>query len=301
MLSETVEGFLSYLALERGRAALTQEAYRRDVSRFIAWLEPRGLTEAGQVGPAEVADYIVHLDREGLGARSIARARSSIRQWFRYLGAEGESEANPTELVDAPRFQSPLPTVLSVAAVDRILAAPDPTRPLGLRDRAMIQLMYSAGLRVSELVTVPAIDVHLDRGWVLVRGKGSKERIVPMGDVAARWLVRYLRDSRPLLDPGGRSASLFVNRDGATMTRQNFWLRLRLHAQTAGVSGKVSPHVLRHSFATHLLAHGADLRALQAMLGHADISTTQIYTHVSRERLKELHANFHPRGGSDHR
>jgi integrase/recombinase XerD len=295
-MEHAAEGFLYHLAVERGRSPHTLDAYRRDIARFVAFLADRGTTEPEAVAQGDLADFLVHLDAEGLGARSLARARSAIRQLFRYLVAEGILEHDPTHQVEAPRFPSPLPTVLSESQVEALLDAPDPSSALGLRDRAMIQVLYSAGLRVSELVSVPTHQVRLDPAVILVRGKRDKERLVPLGEVAASWLAKYLMQSRPQLDPQTRSTTLFVSQRGTAMTRQNFWQRLRRHALTAGIRGKVSPHVLRHSFATHLLAHGADLRALQAMLGHADVTTTQIYTHVASERLKRVHAEYHPRG-----
>lgn len=295
-MESAVEGFLYYLSVERGRSPNTIDAYRRDVLRFQRWLAGEGVERPEEVTQQHLSAHLVFLDAQGLGARSLARARSSIRQLFRFLVSEGRLEADPTARVEAPRFLSPLPTVLSQRQVEALLDAPDPTSPLGLRDRAMIQVLYSAGLRVSELVTVPTHQVRFDPGLILVRGKRDKERLVPLGEVAADWVARYLRFGRPGLDPASHSPHLFVSRRGTGMTRQNFWQRLRQHAVVAGIDGKVSPHVLRHSFATHLLAHGADLRALQAMLGHADVTTTQIYTHVARERLKSVHAEFHPRG-----
>jgi integrase/recombinase XerD len=297
-VDDAIEGFTYWLKVERGRSPHTLAGYRHDAVRFAGWLAEQGVHRPQDVEARHLEAHLAALLDDGIGLRSIARARSALRQLFRFLVAEGHLETDPTRRVEAPRFTTPLPTVLRPDQVEAILAAPDPSTPLGLRDRAMIQLLYSAGLRVSELVAVPLHQVRLDPGLVLVTGKGRKERLVPMGEVAADAVALYLRDARPALDPGGRSTALFVTRRGAPMTRQNFWERLVGHARAAGVHGKVSPHVLRHSFATHLLANGADLRALQALLGHADVTTTQIYTHVSRERLKAVHALHHPRGAS---
>lgn len=291
-----IDGFVGHLRVERGRSEHTIAAYRADVARFAQWLDGRGVDEAGEVTQQDLADHLVWLQGQGLGLRSIARARSSIGQLFKFLLVEEEVDHDATALVEAPRFHMPLPTVLSETSVTRLLDTPDPSTPLGLRDRAMIQVMYSTGLRVSELVDLRLDRVRFDPPLVLVRGKGNKERLVPMGETAGRWMARYLAESRALLDPAGASPQVFVGRHGEAMTRQNFWRRLKEHALVAGIRGKVSPHVLRHSFATHLLTHGADLRAIQVMLGHADLSTTQIYTAVSRERLKRVHAEFHPRG-----
>lgn len=295
-MDEAIEGFIYYLKVERGRSTNTLQAYRHDLRRLAAWLEERGVRSPAEVTHALLADHLVALDREGLGLRSIARARTSVRQLFVFLVKEGHLEADPTALLDAPRFPSPLPVVLTGAQVEALLAAPDPDSTLGLRDAAMIETLYATGLRVSELVGLPLAALDLRIGLVKVRGKGDKERLVPVGGRATELLARYLERSRPLLDPDGHAATVFVNRRGRPMTRQNFWQRLNGWARRAGIRGKVSPHVLRHSFATHLLENGADLRALQAMLGHADISTTQIYTHVTRARLRALHERHHPRG-----
>lgn len=295
-MDDAIEGFLYYLKVERDRSANTLEAYLRDLKRFQAGCAEGGITSVEEVTRTTVAEHLAALDADGLGSRSIARARSSIRQLFRFLVREGLLEADPTDLVDAPRFSSPLPRVLSPAEVEALLSAPPRDRPLGLRDAAMIELMYSTGLRVTELVTLPAAAIDAEVGLVRVRGKGGRERLVPTGRRAIEILHRYLRDARPYHDPEGRTPALFVGRRGSAMSRQNFWQRLKHWAAVAGIEGKVSPHVLRHSFATHLLEHGADLRHLQVMLGHADITSTQIYTHVSKARLQAIHAEFHPRG-----
>lgn len=291
-----VESFLYALRVERGRADNTVEAYGRDLRRFVAWAQRQGFTDASEVGAAGVADFLVHLDREGLGARSVARARSSLRQWYTHLVNEGQVEQDPTARGHAPRFVSALPRTLDTAQVDALLAAPDRSTTLGLRDAAILELLYSTGIRVSELVTARAADLDAERGLLRVQGKGSKQRLVPTGRRALALLERYLQGGRPAHDPEGRSAELFVGHRGKGMTRQNVWLRLRHWARRAGIEGKVSPHVLRHSFATHLLERGADLRHLQAMLGHADVTTTQIYTQVTRARLAAIHASYHPRG-----
>ena len=296
-MDAAIEGFMYYLKVERNRSENTIQAYSRDLERFEKWLSQRTVSGPADVTADLVADYMVHLNREGLGLRSIARARTSIRQLFKYLVREQQIDADPTALIEGPRFSHPLPKVLSFEQVELLLDAPNPTSPLGLRDAAMIELMYSCGLRVSELVGLPVRSTDVQEGLVRVTGKGNKERIVPLGETATEWIARYLRDARPLHDPQWASPALFVSRQGRAMTRQNFWQRIKRHGRTADIpSHLVSPHVLRHSFATHLLEHGADLRSLQAMLGHADISTTQIYTHVAQARLARLHAEFHPRG-----
>jgi integrase/recombinase XerD len=291
-----VEGFLYHLKVERHVSPHTIAGYRSDLLRFSAWARDRGLEDPKQVTRELVVDHMVWLKDQGLGLRSVARARSAVRSLFKFLQREGHLQDDPTALVETPKFGKPLPVVLSTAQVEALLAAPDPMDPLGLRDAAMIELLYATGLRVTELVTLKRFQIDEEIGLLRVRGKGDKERLVPVGDRALALIRRYNEYGRPQLDPQGRSDALFVNRRGKAMTRQNFWLRLERHARRAGVRGKVSPHVLRHSFATHLLEHGADLRSVQAMLGHSDISTTQIYTHVTRARLQALHARFHPRG-----
>jgi len=295
-MDEAIEGFTYYLKVELNRADHTVESYERDLRRFAEWLARQGARKPEGVDRALISDWLVALHAEGLGLRSIARARTAVRQLFRFLVKEGVVETDPTALVGAPRFPAPLPVVFTEGQVEALLRAPDRDHPLGLRDAAMIELLYATGLRVSELVGLPLAGVDAEAGLVKVRGKGDKERLVPVGDQALALMARYLREARPLHDPQRRAPAVFVTRRGKPMTRQNFWDRLNAHARMAGLKGKVSPHVLRHSFATHLLEHGADLRSLQAMLGHADISTTQIYTHVTRVRLQRLHAEFHPRG-----
>ena len=295
-MDEAVEGFLYWLAAERGRSENTLLAYSHDIRRFVGWLDTQQIRSPADVTQSHVADYLVWLDSQQVGLRSIARARSSIRQWFRFLAKEGHLTLDPTARVSAPRFPAPLPNVLSSRSVELLLDAPNKGTPLGLRDAAMIELMYSTGLRVSELVGLPHKGLDPEEGLVKVRGKGNKERLVPVGDRALALVRRYLTESRPVLDEDRSSPALFVSQLGESMTRQNFWERLTRYARIAGIRGKVSPHVLRHSFATHLLENGADLRSLQAMLGHADIATTQIYTHVTQARLAELHRRHHPRG-----
>lgn len=295
-LDDAIEGFLYHLRVERHVSKHTVAAYRHDLLRFARWLDELGVSNIRGIGREHVVDHMVTLEGQGLGLRTIARSRSAIRALFKFLVRDGILSDDPTLLVQTPRFTSPLPTVLSARQVEALLAAPDLDEPLGLRDAAMIELLYATGLRVTELVTLRRHQLDATVGIVKVRGKGDKERLVPVGDRALALLRRYTADARPRLDPGAAAPELFVGRRGKGMTRQNFWQRLGRHARQAGIRGKVSPHVLRHSFATHLLEHGADLRSVQAMLGHSDISTTQIYTHVTRARLQALHARHHPRG-----
>lgn len=292
-----LEGFMFHVRVERGLSRNTLESYHLDLGRFLAWLDHQGVHRLENVDRALLRRYLLHLEQAGLSGRSAARHRTSIRQFFRFLLDERLVETNPALQVRASRPTPGLPRALSDSEVESLLAAPDPTHTLGLRDAAMLQLLYATGLRVSELVGLPLAALHLDAGYLVVRGKGSKERLVPLGERATELLVRWLRDGRPVFDPHLACDAVFPSRRGRAMTRQNFWERTRKYARSAGIRRRVSPHVLRHSFATHLLEHGADLRAVQAMLGHADVSTTEIYTHVTRERLRQLHARHHPRGG----
>ncbi len=289
-----VEGFCAWMRTERALARNTVLAYHADLVRLAAWMQRRGVSSPDAVTHPDLAAYVAALVDEGYDLRSVARHRSAFRQLFKFLLNEGLIRTNPSTLVQGARPSRKLPSVLSESQVELLLTAPDMDTPLGMRDAAMIELMYSSGLRVTELVTLPLAAVHLDGGFLRVRGKGSKERLIPMGDEAVARIRRYLREVRG--DPSLRQSALFLSRLGTAMTRQNFWERLVAYARVAEIHARVSPHQLRHAFATHLLEHGVDLRLVQAMLGHADISTTQIYTHVARERLKRVHAEFHPRG-----
>jgi integrase/recombinase XerD len=287
-----VERYLDHLAVERGLAENTVSAYRRDLAALGEALEEAGgnlLTAR----PADLAAQVRRMRRAGLSPRTIARAVSAARGFYAQLVAEGEREDDPAADLATPKPLRRLPSVLSEEQVEALLAAPDTATELGLRNRAMIELLYATGLRVSELVSLTLPQLRLDQGYLIAFGKGSKERIVPVGESAAAWLGRYYREARPALERG-RSDAVFLSRLGRPMTRQAFWDILKRYARGAGVRD-VSPHVLRHSFATHLLEHGADLRAVQMMLGHADISTTQIYTHIHQQRLKSLYERFHPR------
>jgi integrase/recombinase XerD len=284
------------LKVERGLARLTLEAYGRDLARFVAFASDRGRADADDVTPADVTDFLVMLADAGLAARSRARTLVAVRGLCKHLVAERWLTADPAALVDAPRTGRRLPGVLGETAVNRLIAEP-PDTPRGRRDAAMIELVYSSGLRVSELVTLPLADVNLHAGFVRVTGKGNKTRVIPLNTAAQMRITRYLAEDRPgwLRDP--RQRALFLTDRGKPMTRQGFWKALRSYARRADVrlpTGGVSPHKLRHSFATHLVEHGADLRAVQAMLGHADISTTQVYTQVSQARMIE-HVRKHPR------
>ncbi|MFB3817478.1 MAG: site-specific tyrosine recombinase XerD [Candidatus Methylomirabilales bacterium] len=293
MSHPSLDPFLEYLVVERGLAQNTLEAYRRDLARYTDYLAARGLDLAG-LDRAEVPRYLLALREAGLSPRSVARHLSAIRQFHRFLAREGGLPGDPTAHVEASVPWRRLPDVLSAAEVERLLAA-TPRTPIEVRNQAMLELMYASGLRVSELVGLRLGDPDLSLGVVRVTGKGSKERLVPLGEVAAESLKRYLADARPRLAGRRASPHLFLGRHGRGLTREMFWQILKRRARQAGIRRRVSPHTLRHSFATHLLEGGADLRAVQLMLGHADIATTQIYTHVSRAHLQDVYARFHPR------
>lgn len=290
-----IEQFLDALWMEKGSSANTLAAYRSDLEGFATWLQARGSTLAA-VDRALLMEYLAAGLHAGRSARSAARLLSCLRGFYRHLLREGRIAADPTLRVPGPRTPRALPGTLSEQEVERLLAAPDVATPLGLRDRTMLELLYACGLRITELVTLDMAAVGFMQGAVRIIGKGSRERLVPVGDEALGWLERYLREGRPELPGGGQGTVLFPGRAGRALTRQAFWHRIRHHAATAGITRPLSPHTLRHAFATHLLNHGADLRVVQMLLGHSDLSTTQIYTHVARERLKQLHAAHHPRG-----
>jgi len=291
-----LDAFCDALWLEEGLSPRTLESYRRDLAQYARWLATRNLTLT-TAGPGEVQHFLGERGlKQGIAARSIARQLSALKRYYRWLNRQGLRADDPTLAIEPPRLPRPLPKSLSEADVEALLAAPDVDTDLGLRDRTMLELLYACGLRVSELVGLTLQAVSLDMGVVKVMGKGAKERLVPMGEVASDWVERYLLKARPRLLGRHHSNTLFVTRRGGGMTRQMFWHLIKTYAVRAGVSARLSPHTLRHAFATHMLNHGADLRVVQMLLGHADISTTQIYTHVARERLKQLHARHHPRG-----
>jgi len=289
-----LDRFVDALWLEHGLAANTLAGYRSDLARFAAWLEVRG-QRLPAAGPPELTAYIGEFSR---GARPASQRRllASCRRYYRMLLINREIAEDPTLLLDSPLAAERFPRTLSEAQVEALLAAPDDGNPQGVRDRCMLEVLYAAGLRVSELVGLKVFAVGLNDGVLRIMGKGSKERLVPMGELAADWLRRYLLEARPALLAGRSCDEVFVTRLGSGMTRQMFWRIIKQYAVHAGIpSERISPHTLRHAFATHLLNHGADLRVVQLLLGHADISTTQIYTHVARERLKQLHSKHHPR------
>jgi integrase/recombinase XerD len=291
-----IDEFCDALWLEDGLARNTLEAYRRDLAQFATWLEARHRKDLISADQADIQAYLGYLFRKKTRATSAARLLSALKRFYRYGLRQGRIASDPTLGIDSPKLPRALPRSLTEEDVESLLAAPRVEETLGLRDRAMLETLYASGLRVSELVALKLGQVSHDMGVVRVMGKGSKERLVPLGEEALAWIRRYLRESRPRLLRGRSSDDLYVTARGTAMTRQMFWNLLRRYCVRAGLRKPVSPHTLRHAFATHLLNHGADLRVVQLLLGHSDISTTQIYTHVARERLKQLHAKHHPRG-----
>lgn len=286
--------FIDYVSVERGLAPNTIAAYNSDISRYLLYLTERaGINEPNDIMAEDVVDYLLHLKDSGLCSRSVIRHLSSIRLFHRYLLSEKVASHDPTAEFDSPKAWKKLPTVLSPSEVERLLAVPHPDSFRGVRDAAMLELMYSAGLRVSELTAVTVDSVDLKEGYVRCRGKGDRERIVPIGSVAEVKLLRYLNERAGA--KGAATDVLFLTRLGRGFTRRGLWKLVKQIARKAGIENNITPHTLRHSFATHLLDGGADLRSVQEMLGHADISTTQIYTHVGQERLRQVHARYHPR------
>lgn len=282
-----------YQLSAEGLSPHTRKAYVSDVAAVAQWAAPRALTD---LNPEDLADYLASPAVMNKSPRSVARLQSALRHFWRALTSRGLAVADPTIGLDSPRMGRPLPKDLSEADVEALLAAPNREDLLGLRDKAMLELLYACGLRVSELVGLPLAAVNLRGGYLRVMGKGRKERLVPLGETAADWLQRYLDNARPELTAGHITEALFLTRRGGAMTRENFWHMIKRYAALAEIQSTVSPHTLRHAFATHLLNHGADLRVIQLLLGHSDLSTTQIYTHVARQRLQSLHAEHHPRG-----
>jgi integrase/recombinase XerD len=289
-----LDQFLNFLLVEKGLSANTLDAYGHDLARYSGFLVGEGIALPGQVTPATVLRFLSRLKQDGLAPRSRARALVSLRMFHKFLLAEGITSSNPTAQVE-PKSMRALPHVLTPGEVDRLLAAPCGDDPLSLRDRAMFEVLYATGLRVSELVGLTRQDLQLDVGYLTAFGKRCKQRIVPLGEVAIEELRRYLTYGRQALDKDQGAAHIFLNRVGKGLTRQGFWKIIKRRALAAGILKDISPHTLRHSFATHLLENGADLRSVQTMLGHVDISTTQIYTHVTRERLRKIHEQCHPR------
>jgi integrase/recombinase XerD len=290
------EQFQDYLTFERGLSERTVSAYTRDLARWLDFVTDTGASSPQEVDTGLLRAWVFDLKDAGLAATSIRRARSAVRTYFGFLLAEGAIEADPTDRLEAPKADRKLPDFLSRDEIERLLDAPDPTHALYWRDRAVLEFLYATGVRVSELVDLPLSSLDLEDGFALVFGKGSKERLVPVGGPAQRALRRYLREVRPTLDTGDGDGRVFLNARGKPIRRESIWALVRDSARRAGIDKTVSPHTLRHTFATHLVEGGADLAAVQELLGHADISTTQIYTHLDRAYLRDMHRRFHPRG-----
>jgi integrase/recombinase XerD len=294
--ADTIERFLDALWMERGLSDNTLSAYRNDLTQFAHWLSQSQACDVLGVERTHLLGYLALRSEQQRSPRSSARLLSSLRRFYSWCRREQLIEADPTRLLSAPKLGRPLPDTLSEAEVDKLLEAPDTRTSLGLRDRSMLELLYATGLRVSELVSLQERQLNLRQGVVRVTGKGQKERLVPMGEVAIDWLRRYLSEARPQLAAGELCEALFLTQRRGGMTRQAFWYLIKRYARQVGIGVALSPHTLRHAFATHLLNHGADLRVVQMLLGHSNISTTQIYTHVAKARLQALHAQHHPRG-----
>ncbi|MBT8048767.1 MAG: site-specific tyrosine recombinase XerD [Xanthomonadales bacterium] len=292
---QLLELFLDAAWAERGLSSNTLKSYRYDLVQLARHLESANKTLIG-ASREDLLHFLAAQVQTGRSPRSLSRYLSGFRQFYRWLLREGRIRKDPTALIESPKLGRGLPKALDETQVEKLLEAPDTETALGLRDRTMLELMYATGLRVSELIKLEAVNLSMNQGVVRVMGKGGKERLVPLGEEALAWLQRYLRESRPEMMRGGDCPQVFVTGRRAGMTRQAFWHSIRKHAAQAGIARPVSPHMLRHSFATHLLNHGADLRVVQLLLGHSDLSTTQIYTHIAREGLKRLHREHHPRG-----
>lgn len=295
-MEQYLDHFMNHLTVERGLAVNTLEAYGRDLARYLDFLEKESIASIDDIAGVHVVRFLSSLKDEGLAPRSRTRSLVAIRGFHKFLVAEKITQINPAGRIESMRLMQSLPDTLTPREVEKLLASSGESTPIGLRDRAMLELLYATGLRVSELVGLKLGDVQAMIGCVRTLGKGRKERIVPVGEAALSEIDSYMRHARPVLEKKSGSSYLFLNRSGKGLTRQGFWKIIKRRALQAGIRKNITPHTLRHSFATHLLENGADLRAVQAMLGHADISTTQIYTHVTRDRLRRLHEQFHPRG-----
>ncbi len=294
-MDQLLDSFLSYLAVEKGLSKNTLESYGRDVRKFVLYLDKNKIKTVQDITYGTILDFLSDFKKQGFSDTTTVRNIVSIKQFFKYLLVEKIIKEDPTSQIRTPRMKKSIPGVITLQEVERVLASPDESTPEGIRDTAMLEVLYATGIRVSELIGLKLNDVNFEMGFVIVYGKGSKERIVPMGEKALEKLKPYMESSRPALLKTKESKALFVTRRGKGMTRQGFWKLIKTHAINSGIAKNISPHTLRHSFATHLLERGADLRSIQIMLGHSDISTTQIYTHVESERLKEIHKKYHPR------
>lgn len=291
-----IDSYLNYLIIEKGLAENTITAYSSDLSFFIEFIEGSGVINIKEIEQADILKYLIFMRDQGLDAKSRARKLIAVRGLFKFLCREQIIDKDPAKAIDLPRSSLKLPDVISVPQIKKLLDAPDEATPVGIRDGAMLELLYASGLRVSELINVKSMDVNLEAGFARVFGKGSRERVIPLGSYAINRIEKYKIEVRYLFLKDERSDFLFLTKRGKPMTRQGFWKILKAYCLKTGLMSSISPHTFRHSFATHLLEGGADLRAVQIMLGHSDISTTQIYTHISRDHLRSVHTKYHPRG-----
>lgn len=294
-MKHLLEEFLNYLTVERGLSKNTISAYRTDLEHLMGRMETIGIKDVGKIRRQDITSYMLYLKDKGIGSNSISRALVAIKMFYRFLIQEHLAKEDISGVIESPKLIRGLPDVLNIDEVDKLLAGPDLRDNVGIRDKAALELMYATGMRVSEMVELSKEGLNLDIGFVKCRGKGDKERIVPVGKKAKEALVRYIEKVRPKLLKGKEDPHLFISRLGRKISRQTFWKMIKRYAKLARIKKEITPHTLRHSFATHLLEHGADLRVVQEMLGHADIATTQLYTHIDRTRLKSIHKQFHPR------
>lgn len=296
IMYQYIDEYLNFLAIEKGLSLNTLEAYSRDLNRYSEFMENRGIKNIREITSDDVISCLGSLRKNGLTANSVNRTLAAVRGFYKYLLRENVVDENPVANIELAKIWMRLPDTLSKDEMNLLLEQPDAEKPLGMRDRAMLELMYATGIRVSELISLTVNSINWQVGYLLVVGKGSRERIVPVGKSAIDYMTQYVNEGRLKLLKGKRTNFFFVNRSGNGLSRQGFWKIIKKYATKSGLHKKVHPHTFRHSFATHLLEGGADLRSVQVMLGHSDISTTQIYTHVTRERLKEIHKKYHPRG-----
>lgn len=294
-MKKLVEEFLNYLSVERGLARNSISSYGRDLNNYINYLEKKGTTSFNKTRRGDITDFMHHLKNRGLNANSISRALVAVKVMYRFLVNERYLKEDPAGTLNLPKVWRKLPDALSLEEVERLLAGPNLKTALGIRDKAALELMYATGMRVSEVANLKLNDLNLEMSFIKCIGKGQKERVIPLGSYALRALVRYIDKTRPALIKQKEASELFLSRLGRKISRQTFWKTVKLYARKARIKKEITPHTLRHSFATHLLERGADLRTLQEMLGHSDVTTTQIYTHINKERLKQIHKKFHPR------
>jgi tyrosine recombinase XerC/tyrosine recombinase XerD len=294
-LQESLQDYLNYLSVERGLAKNTLESYGRDLHQYLEYLQEKKNLSLANTTQATVIGYLLQLQARGKATATLSRSLAAIKSYYHYMARENRIERDPTVNLDAPKQEKKLPRVLTVAEVERLLEQPDIKNPVGIRDRAMLEVLYATGLRVSELVSLKVEDINLETGYIKCFGKGSKERIVPLGSVAIKFLKLYLEHARKFLASRMMENTLFLNHHGKGLTRQGFWKIIKKYADNLDIITDITPHTLRHSFATHLLENGADLRSVQEMLGHADIATTQIYTHLTKGKIKDVYERTHPR------